>query len=193
MKIIAATKNSGKLAELAEILKSSPVELITWEEAGLGDLEIEETGSTCEENSFIKANAICEKTGLPALADDTGLFVDAADGEPGVNTARYAGEHGNDKANRDKLLKRLEGVPMQQRTAKFVTVITIVYPDGRKTVARGECPGYISETEKGERGFGYDCIFIPEGSDKTFAELPVEYKNSVSHRHAALVKLSEML
>lgn len=193
MKIIAATKNKGKMAELDSILRDYDIELISWDEAGLGDLEIEENGSTCEENSYIKAKTICDMTGKAALADDTGLFVDAADGEPGINSARYAGEHGNDAANRAKLLKRLEGVPYEKRTAKFVTVITVVYPDGRKKVARGECPGHITEKEIGERGFGYDSIFIPDGHEETFAQLPIEYKNSLSHRHAALLKLTEIL
>ena len=193
MKIIAATKNKGKMAELDSILRAYDIELISWDEAGLGDLEIEENGSTCEENSYIKAKTICDMTGKAALADDTGLFVDAADGEPGINSARYAGEHGNDAANRAKLLKRLKGVPYEKRTAKFVTVITVVYPDGSKKVARGECPGHITEKEIGERGFGYDSIFIPDGHEETFAQLPIEYKNSLSHRHAALLKLTEIL
>ncbi len=193
MKIIAATKNKGKKAELEAILKYQGIELISWDEAGLGDLEIEETGSTCEENSYIKAKTVCKITGKAALADDTGLFVDAAGGEPGINAARYAGEHGNDAANRAKLLRKLKGVPFEKRTARFVTVITVVYPGGEKVVARGECPGHISMEEKGDRGFGYDSIFIPEGHEKTFAELPAEYKNSLSHRHAALLKLTKLL
>ena len=193
MKIIAATRNKGKMAELDAILKDYGIELLSWEDAGLGDFEIEENGSTCEENSYIKAKTICDMTGKAALADDTGLFVDAVGGEPGTNAARYAGEHGNDAANRAKLLAKLEGVPFEKRTAKFVTVITIVYPNGEKVVARGECPGHISEKEIGDRGFGYDSIFIPEGHEETFAQLPVQYKNSLSHRHMALVKLTEML
>ena len=193
MKIIAATKNRGKLAELRAILEEKGIELVSWEEAGLGDTEIEETGSTCEENSYIKAKAVCDMTGKAALADDTGLFVDAADGEPGINAARYAGEHGNDAANRAKLLERLEGVPFEKRTAKFVTVISVVSPDGEVIEARGECPGHISFEERGDRGFGYDSIFIPEGYEKTFAELPAEFKNSLSHRHMALVKLTELI
>ena len=193
MKIIAATKNKGKLEELYTILKDHDIELVSWEEAGLGDLEIEENGSTCEENSYIKAKAICDMTGKAALADDTGLFVDAVSGEPGINSARYAGEHGNDKANREKLLCKLKGVPSEKRTAKFVTVITVVYPDGSCLVARGECPGHITEEERGERGFGYDSIFVPEGHEETFAQLPLEYKISLSHRHMALLKLTELL
>ncbi len=193
MKIIAATRNKGKMAELDAILKEYDIQLISWDEAGLGDFEIEENGSSCEENSYIKAKTICDMTGEAALADDTGLFVDAADGEPGINSARYAGEHGNDAANRKKLLSKLEGVPFEKRTAKFVTVITVVYPSGDKLVARGECTGHITEKEIGDRGFGYDSIFVPEGHEETFAQLPLEYKNSLSHRHMALLKLTELL
>ena len=193
MKIIAATRNKGKMAELDAILKEYDIQLISWDEAGLGDFEIEENGSSCEENSYIKAKTICDMTGEAALADDTGLFVDAVDGEPGINSARYAGEHGNDAANRKKLLSKLEVVPFEKRTAKFVTVITVVYPSGDKLVARGECPGHITEEEIGDRGFGYDSIFVPEGHEETFAQLPLEYKNSLSHRHMALLKLTELL
>lgn len=193
MQIIAATHNKGKMAEISALLKDHDIDIISWDDAGLGDLEIDENGKSCEENSFIKAKAICDLKGMPALADDTGLFVDALDGEPGIYAARYAGEQCSDKDNRAKLLKKLEGVPLEKRGASFVTVATIVYPDGRVLAARGECPGYIAEEEKGERGFGYDSIFVPEGHDKTFAELPADYKNSLSHRHKALTKLEEML
>ena len=192
MRIIAATQNAHKLEEIYAIIKDFDMELVSQKEAGF-DVDVEENGTTCEENSFIKANAICKLSGEPAIADDTGLFVDAADGEPGVNSARYSGVHGDDAANRAKLLKRLEGVPFEKRTAYFACVITLVYPDGRKIVARGECHGHIALEEKGERGFGYDSIFIPLGSDKTFAELSAEYKNSISHRANALKKLSQLL
>ena len=170
MRIIAATQNAHKLEEIYAIIKDFDMELVSQKEAGF-DVDVEENGTTCEENSFIKADAICKLSKEPAIADDTGLFVDAADGEPGVNSARYSGVHGDDAANRAKLLKRLEGVPFEKRTAYFACVITLVYPDGRKIVARGECHGHIALEEKGERGFGYDSIFIPLGSDKTFAEL----------------------
>lgn len=192
MRIIAATQNAHKLEEIYAIIKDFDMELVSQKEAGF-DVDVEENGTTCEENSFIKANAICKLSKGPAIADDTGLFVDAADGEPGVNSARYSGVHGDDAANRAKLLKRLEGVPFEKRTAYFACVITLVYPDGRKIVARGECHGHIALEEKGERGFGYDSIFIPLGSDKTFAELSAEYKNSISHRANALKKLSQLL
>jgi len=193
MKVIAATHNKGKMVEIFDIVKDFGIELVSWDDAGLGDLEIEENGTTCEENSFIKADIICKLKNMAAIADDTGLFVDALNGEPGIHAARYAGEDGNNEANRKLLLKNLEGVPFEKRTAKFVTVLTLLYPDGTKYVAKGECPGYIAEKEKGERGFGYDCLFIPKGYDKTFAELPLEFKDSMSHRALALKELAKML
>ena len=162
-------------------------------EAGLGHLNIEETGSTCEENSYIKAKTISDLTGEPAIADDSGLFVDALGGEPGVNSARYSGVHGDDAAARKIILKKLEGLPYKKRTAMFVCVITLVYPDGRVIQARGECKGHISYEEKGTGGFGYDSIFIPEGRRRTFAQMPQSYKDQNGHRGRALQRLRELL
>ncbi|MCQ2553205.1 MAG: RdgB/HAM1 family non-canonical purine NTP pyrophosphatase [Clostridia bacterium] len=193
MRIIAATQNKHKLEEIYQIIKDFDMELVSQAEVGLGNVDVEENGTTCEENSKIKAEAICKLSGEPAIADDTGLFVDALNGEPGVNTARYAGVHGDDAANRKKLLENLKDVPFEKRTAAFVTVITLIYPDGKTIVARGECKGHISEKEIGDRGFGYDSVFIPLESDKTFAELPAEFKNSVSHRARALQRLAQLL
>ncbi|MDO5331575.1 MAG: RdgB/HAM1 family non-canonical purine NTP pyrophosphatase [Bacillota bacterium] len=193
MRIISATQNKHKLEEIYAIIKNYDMELFSLEDAGFSPIEVEENGKTCEENSLIKAKAICQYTKEPAIADDTGLFVDALGGEPGVNSARYCGIHGDDAANRKKLLEKLKGVPFEKRTAMFVTVITLVYPDGRCLSARGECHGHISETEMGDRGFGYDSIFIPLESDKTFAQLSAEFKNSISHRKRALERLEELL
>lgn len=193
MKIISATQNKNKLKEIYEIIKNYDFELLSLENAGFSPIDVEENGKTCEENSLIKAKAISEYTNLPAIADDTGLFVDELKGDPGVNSARYAGVHGDDSANRKKLLENLKGVPFEKRTAMFVTVITLYYPDGKTIVARGECKGHISEEERGDRGFGYDSLFIPVESDKTFAELPAEFKNSISHRARALKRLEELL
>ncbi len=192
MRLVAATQNKHKLEEIYAIIKDYDIELLSQAEVGL-DLDVVEDGDTCEANSFIKADAICKACGEAAIADDTGLFVDALGGDPGVMTARYAGEDCSEADNRKKLLANLKGVPFEKRTATFVTVMTIVYPDGSKLVARGECPGYIAEEELGDRGFGYDSVFIPAESDKTFAQLPVEFKNSVSHRARALAKLRELL
>ena len=193
MKIIAATQNRNKLKEMHQILKNYDMELVSQADAGFADVDVDEIGTTCEENSLLKARAIMQLAKLPAIADDTGLFVDALDGEPGVNSARYSGVHGDDAANRKKLLDKLSGVPYDKRTAYFVTVITLCYPDGRVITARGECHGHIAEEERGDRGFGYDSLFIPLESDKTFAQLPAEFKNSVSHRARALERLEQLL
>ena len=193
MRIIAATQNAHKLVEIRAITDHFGFELVSQAEAGLADLDVEETGTTFEDNSFIKADAICKATGEPAIADDSGLAVDILGGAPGVYSARFAGEHGNDAANRAKLLEELKDVPEGQRGAKFVCVITLVFPDGRKLVSRGECPGKIGFEEKGEHGFGYDSLFIPEGLEQTFAEVDAEVKNSMSHRARALANLKPML
>ena len=193
MRIIAATQNINKLNEISQITKEFGLGLVSQKDVGLGDVVIDETGSTCEENSYIKAKAICDMTGEPAIADDSGLFVDALGGAPGVNSARYSGVHGDDTAARRMILKELEGLPYSKRTAMFVCVITLVYPDGRCLVARGECRGHIAYEEKGTGGFGYDCIFIPEGKRRTFGQLPQSYKNEVGHRGRALAKLRTLL
>ena len=193
MRIIAATQNKNKLNEISQITKDFGLGLVSQADVGLRDVEIDETGSTCEENSYIKAKAICDITGEPAIADDSGLFVDALDGAPGVNSARYSGVHGDDAAARKLILKQLEGLPYKKRTATFVCVITLVYPDGRTLVARGECPGHIAYEEKGTGGFGYDCIFIPQGRRRTFAQMPQSYKNEYGHRGRALAKLRTLL
>ena len=193
MRIIAATQNAHKLIEIRAITDQFGIELISQKDAGLGDLDIEETGTTFEENSFIKADAICKLTGEASIADDSGIVIDALGGAPGVYSARYAGEHGNDAENRKKVFKELEGVPFEKRTARFVCVITLVYPDGKKMVARGEVEGHIGFEERGTNGFGYDNMFIPLGYDITFAEFEPEAKNKISHRANALNKLKTML
>ena len=193
MRIIAATQNMNKLNEISHITKDFGMGLVSQKDVGLGYLDIEETGTTCEENSYIKAKTISDMTGEPAIADDSGLFVDALGGEPGVNSARYSGVHGDDAAARKIILKKLEGLPYKKRTAMFVCVITLVYPDGRVVQARGECKGHISYEEKGTGGFGYDSIFIPEGRRRTFAQMPQSYKDQNGHRGRALQRLRELL
>ncbi len=193
MRIIAATQNNHKLNEISQITKDFGIGLVSQADAGLGHIVVDETGSTCEENSYLKAKAICDISGEPAIADDSGLFVDALDGAPGVNSARYSGVHGDDAAARKIILKQLEGLPWKKRTASFVCVITLVYPDGRIITAKGVCPGHISTEEKGTGGFGYDSIFIPEGKRRTFAQMPQSYKNLHGHRGLALAKLREQL
>ena len=193
MRIVAATQNAHKLVEIRTITDAFGFELISQAEVGLADVDIEENGTSFEENSFIKADTICRMTGEASIADDSGIVVDALGGAPGIYSARYAGEHGNDALNREKLLKELEGVPFEKRSARFVAVITLVYPDGRKLVARGEVEGHIAFEERGENGFGYDSLFIPLGYDITFGEFDPEAKNRISHRANALIELKRLL
>ncbi len=189
--VIAATQNEHKLRELRNIMGKQGMKVISQKEAGLGDIDVVEDGETFEENSFKKANEIMKASGKIAVADDSGLAVEHLNGAPGVYSARYAGEHKNDDDNNNKLLKELEGV--ENRRAKFVSVVTMVYPDGKVIAARGECPGNILKAPRGNGGFGYDPLFVPDGLDKTFAEVTQEEKNSVSHRVKALEKLEELL
>ena len=190
MQLIAATQNAHKLREISQITSRFGMELVPMKEI-LGDLEIEENGTTCAENSLIKSRTVCRLTGKAAIADDSGIMVDALGGAPGVYSARYAGGHGDDVANRRKILREIEGLPMEKRTAQFICVITYVHPDGTEIVAEGICPGHVSFEELGEGGFGYDSIFIPEGYSETFAQLPQEIKNTIGHRALALKKLHE--
>lgn len=195
-KMIMATQNKGKLEEIKGLVKEYGIEVQSMADAGLADLEIEEDGTTCQENSFIKANTVMKLTGLPAIADDAGLFVEALGGEPGIYSARYAGEHGDDSANRKKLLSELEKAgadTKEKRKAYFICVITLVYPDGRKEVCEGYCHGSIAFEEKGSQGFGYDSVFIPDGYEETFAQLGVDVKNGFSHRAKALAELKTKL
>lgn len=182
MKIIAATKNKNKLREFGEILKG--FEIISQEEAGI-DIDVEETGTTFEENSRLKAEAIFKATGIPAIADDSGLCVDALDGAPGVYSARYGGEGLDDEGRVQRLLKNMENVPDEKRTARFVCVITMVSSGGVIT-AKGECEGVINHAPKGENGFGYDPVFYMKEYGKTTAEMSPDEKNAVSHRGKAL-------
>ena len=173
-----------------EILSAHGLEVISQREAGI-DLDVEENGTTFEENSFIKAKAITDLTGELAIADDSGLEVDALSGAPGVHSARFAGGHGNDAANRQKVLQLLQNVPDAKRTARCVCGITLVRPDGTKLAARGTVEGRITEEELGDGGFGYDCIFMPDGFDVTFAQMDADQKNRMSHRARALAILRE--
>ena len=184
MKVILASKNQHKLTELSAILSQLGFEIALESEYGL-DIDVEETGTTFEENSFLKAEAVMKAAGLPVLADDSGLMVDALDGAPGVYSARY-GNKTSDKARTVFLLENMKDVPDGARTAKFVCVITCLWPDGRKIVARGECPGVIAREPHGENGFGYDPVFYLPERAMTYAELPGEEKNKISHRARAL-------
>jgi len=193
MTIIAATQNKNKIREIEFITKQFGMNVISMKAAGLPDIEVEETGNTFEENSLIKAEAIMELCRQVVVADDSGIMVDALDGAPGVYSARFAGNVCDDEKNNEKMLALLKDVPEEKRTAKFVSVITLLYPDGRKLVARGECPGRINVAPRGTNGFGYDPIFVPDGYDKTYAELTQDEKNHISHRAKALEKLKQQL
>ncbi len=192
-KIIAATGNENKIKEINKILGALGLRVFSMEQQGLPAMDIEETGTTFEENSEIKARAIAQISGEIALADDSGLVVDVLGGAPGIFSARFAGIHGDDRANNIKLLKEMEGIPFHQRKAKFVCVISLVYPDGRSLSARGEVKGHIGEEMRGHNGFGYDCLFIPQGYHQTFGELDSEIKNNMSHRKNALEELNRLI
>lgn len=191
--MIAASSNAHKIKEIQSIISKFGVKVVSRKEAGVPEFEIEEDGETFEENSLKKAEAIMKATGKLTVADDSGLMVDYLGGAPGVYSARFAGEECDDEKNNEKLLKHLEGLPAEDRKAKFVSVITLMFPDGNTIVARGECPGRIIETPTGENGFGYDPLFVPDGLSKTFAQLSDKEKNSISHRARALEKLEEIL
>ncbi len=191
--MIAASSNAHKIKEIQSIMSKFGVKVVSRKEAGVPEFEIEEDGETFEENSLKKAEAIMKATGKLTVADDSGLMVDYLGGAPGVYSARFAGEECDDEKNNEKLLKHLEGLSAEDRKAKFVSVITLMFPDGNTIVARGECPGRIIETPTGENGFGYDPLFVPDGLSKTFAQLSDKEKNSISHRARALEKLEEIL
>lgn len=191
--IVAASKNKHKIEEIEAITKKYGMEVVARDEAGVPDVEIEEDGTTFEENSLKKAKGILELCGKPTIADDSGLMVDYLGGAPGVYSARFAGEDATDAKNNEKLLRMLKDVTRRERTAKFVSVITLAFPDGEVLVARGECPGIIIEEEIGENGFGYDPLFVPDGFNKTFAQLTAEEKNEISHRANALRELERLL
>ena len=190
MKLVLASKNEKKMKEMNEILSGLGIEVCLQADVGV-DVDVEETGTTFEENSLLKAKAVMEASGLPAVADDSGLCVDALNGAPGVYSARYGGE-GLDDAMRYRLL--LANMPRgAARTAKFVSVITCCFPNGDTLTARGECPGTIAFAPMGEGGFGYDPVFFLPKLKKTFAQLSPEEKNAISHRGKALEAFAEKL
>lgn len=194
--VVIASNNKHKLSELEAFMEGISRELDTGicvktlNDIGFHE-EIKEDGETFEENSFIKANTIA-RLGYITVADDSGLCVDALNGEPGVYSARYAGEICDDGKNNQKLLSKLADVPAEKRTASFVSVITCVFPDGKVLCARGECPGTILYEYRGNGGFGYDPLFMYEEYGKTFAEMTSEEKNGISHRARAMEKFKTL-
>ena len=191
--IVAASRNKHKIDEMQAILKKFGMEIISRDDAGVPKIEIEEDGETFEENSYKKAYEIMKLCGKTTISDDSGLMVDYLGGAPGVYSARFAGEDGSDEKNNEKLLTLLANVPYKERRAKFVSVITMVFPNGESITARGECRGHIIDTPVGENGFGYDPLFVPVGFQRTFAQLSPEEKNEISHRANALVELERLL
>lgn len=182
MKLLIATRNAHKLAEIREML---PGIEIVGTDAWANVPDPDETGSTFEANAAIKAEAWLAATGLPALADDSGLEVDALNGEPGIHSARYAGEHGDSAANNAKLLANLSGIPEEKRTARFVCALALALPGQPVRTLRAACEGRIIAELQGKNGFGYDPLFIPEGYTETFGVLPAEVKATLSHRARA--------
>ena len=188
-KLILSTGNLDKIREIKDILKDLPIDIISKEDIGLGDLEVEENGNTLEENAIIKAKALAERTNGIIMADDTGLFVDALKGAPGIHSARYGGEEHNYVRNNERLMEELKNIPIDKRTAYFETVIAIILEDKSIKTLSGRCNGSIAIESMGSDGFGYDPLFIPEGYRETFAELGEEVKNEIGHRGKALNKL----
>ena len=186
--LVLATRNQGKINEFRRILEElapGQIELIGVDQ--FPDLvDVDETGSTFEENSLLKSRYTCAATGLPAIADDSGLCVDALNGDPGIYSARWAGIHGDDQANIEKLLEQLKDVPDDKRTARFKCVASLVLPDGREQIAEGRFEGHILHAPVGENGFGYDPIFQPLGLRISSAQMSAQEKDLVSHRGKSL-------
>jgi XTP/dITP diphosphohydrolase len=192
-KIILSSGNMHKIKEIKEILKDMPFEIVSKDDMGFRNFDVLEDGKTLEENALKKAFGLHKLIKGIIIADDTGLFVDALNGDPGVYSARYAGEHATDKENNKLLLKNLINVPMEKRTAYFKTVMAIVLENGDKVVAEGICKGKIATEPKGKNGFGYDSLFIVDSMDKTMGELADDEKNKISHRANALLNLKKKL
>ncbi len=188
---ILATNNMKKLAEMQRILSPLGINVVTAKMLGIDLPDVIEDGETFEENAAIKAHAACEFTKMPSIADDSGLCVDYLDGAPGIYSARFSGGHGNDEANNDLLLEKLDGVPMEERTAYYVCAICCVFPDGREITVRGECHGHIGFERDGHEGFGYDPLFLVDG--RAFGRYTAEEKDKISHRGNALRMLTDEL
>jgi XTP/dITP diphosphohydrolase len=191
-KLLLGTNNRAKVREYQSLFPNIDYEIVTMAEQGIS-IEVEEVGESMEENARLKATVIAEKSRLLTLADDSGLEVDALGGEPGRLSARYAGENATDRDRIEYLLKRLDGVPWESRTAHFRCVIALATPGGKVELCSGECAGFITFEPRGEHGFGYDPIFYVPELDKTMAELPLAQKNKISHRGRAARKAAPLL
>lgn len=191
-KLLLATNNQAKVREYRRLLQGLDYQLVTPAELGL-NIAVDESGGSMEENATLKATTFAAASGLLAMADDSGLEVDALGGQPGVLSARYAGEEANDRDRVNYLLSRLKDVPLDKRGARFRCIIAIARPDGLIEIVSGECKGLITFEPKGEHGFGYDPIFYLPDVEKTMAELPLELKNQVSHRGRAAARAARVL
>lgn len=191
MDFILATNNMKKLAEMQRILSPLGINVVTAKMLGKQLEDVEEDGKTFEDNAKLKARSACKEMNMPAIADDSGLCVDYLNGAPGIFSARFAGEHGNDEKNNDLLLEKLDGVPLEKRTAHYVCAICCTFPDGREIVVRGECNGVIGFERDGHEGFGYDPLFLVDG--KAFGRYTAEEKDKISHRGNALRLLTKEL
>ena len=192
MKLLVASNNKGKLKEFNSILGELGIECVSMADMGI-DIEVEENGTTFLENAKIKAEEIYKIARIPTVSDDSGLEVDYLGGEPGVYSARYAGEHGDDEKNNQKVLEKLSGVPYEKRTGRFKSVVYLVLDENTHLFAEGTAEGYILEKPDGENGFGYDPLFYSPVLEKTFAKASPKEKNDVSHRGEAIRKLKEKL
>lgn len=191
MRFLLATHNMKKQAEMQRILSPLGIEVLTADMAGVDLTDVDETGETFRENAFLKADSGCRESGLPCIADDSGLCVDALGGAPGVYSARFSGVHGDDDANIAKLLEALKDVPDEKRTAHFACAVCVCFPDGRKLELEGRCNGKIGYEKQGSDGFGYDPVFMVGA--RSFAQFTADEKDAVSHRGNALRKLCKAL
>jgi len=190
--MVVASKNMNKIEEIKTIMKDLGFSVVSLEEIGV-NVDVVEDGETFEDNAYIKAYEVMKATGRIALADDSGLVIDALEGKPGVYSARFAGEKASDLDNNLKLLEMMEKVPVGERRARFVSAVAIVFPDERQFITMGECEGQILFEPRGSGGFGYDPLFFVSEYQKTFAELKPEEKNAISHRSKSLKKMKQLL
>ncbi len=190
--ILLATNNQGKVKEMKSILADLGIDVFSLKDKGI-DIDVEEDGNTFEENAIKKAKEIAEVSGMITVSDDSGLEVYALGLRPGIYSARYAGEGATSDMLCEKILSEMENIPNDERGARFVSVVAIVYPDGETLTLRGECEGVIIHEKRGDGGFGYDPVFYIENKGQTFSEMPMEEKNKISHRAKAFFKLKEHL
>ncbi|MEJ5226948.1 XTP/dITP diphosphatase [Thermodesulfovibrio sp.] len=192
MRVVVASRNKKKIEEIRRILEGIDISLLSTDDFPHLE-EVIEDGDTFEDNALKKARYVCKETGLPAIADDSGLEVKVLDGRPGVKSARYAGENATDEENVKKLLNEMKGIPPEKRQASFKCCIALVLPNGEENIFTGQIDGWITEKPRGNLGFGYDPVFIPEGYEQTFAEMKPSEKDALSHRRKALDKLKQFL